>query len=300
MFVEYIPQIEDLLSAFDGIILLLLLQEERCLKKISYVRLVNDKQGMDKIFFNSFFSGLSGLQLPIPKYLFPHPYENSSRLTYYSSLFNSIEVNSSFYKIPQAKTVARWAASVPEHFRFTFKLWQEITHLKGLSFRDEDVALFINRINSVQNKKGCLLVQFPPGLTKDYFLQLDKLLNCINECNNGQWKIAIEFRNKSWYHDTTYDLLKFFKAALVIHDIPKSATPMISHDSDFVYVRFHGPTGNYRNGYAQDFLYEYSSYVKEWIAEGKEVYMYFNNTMGDALKNLMTINNLLQPHRSMA
>ena len=69
-----------------------------------------------------FYSGISGLQLPIPQHLFPPPFENASRLTYYASLFNSIENNSSFYKIPQSATVARWADSVPEHFKFTFKL----------------------------------------------------------------------------------------------------------------------------------------------------------------------------------
>jgi len=62
---------------------------------------------------NHFYSGISGLQLPIPKYLFPDPYKQSSRLTYYASLFNSIEINSSFYKIPLSTTIAKWAASVP-------------------------------------------------------------------------------------------------------------------------------------------------------------------------------------------
>ena len=60
-----------------------------------------------------------------------------------------------------------------------------------------------------------------------------------------------------------------------------------------MYLRFHGPTGNYRESYSEDFLNEYATYISAWIEEGKEVYVYFNNTMGDAFNNLKTINGLL-------
>lgn len=234
------------------------------------------------------------MQLPVPKYLFPPPYEHASRLTYYASLFNSIEFNSSFYKIPQPATVAKWAALVPENFRFTFKLWKEITHNKSLNFNEEDVVAFFNSINSVKEKKGCLLIQFPPGLGKEYTYQLEKLLSCIIESNPKQeWKLAVEFRNKSWYHKDVYDLLNFHKVALVIHDIPKSATPVVNHQSDFIYLRFHGPTGNYRESYSEDFLREYATLIDEWTEEGKTIYAYFNNTMGDAFNNLETLNRLI-------
>lgn len=242
-----------------------------------------------------FYSGLSGLQLPVPKYLFPPPYENASRLTYYASFFNSIEFNSSFYKIPQPATVAKWAASVPEHFRFTFKLWKGITHNKGLNFNEEDVVAFFNSINSVNEKKGCLLIQFPPGIGQEYTIQLKKLFSCITESDLAQgWKVAVEFRNKSWYHEDVYDMLNFYKATVVIQDIPKSATPLLNNKSDFVYIRFHGPTGNYRESYSEDFLKEYATLINEWIEEGKTVYVYFNNTMGDAFNNLETLNRFVQ------
>lgn len=242
-----------------------------------------------------FYSGLSGLQLPIHKYLYPPPFENASRLTFYAYLFNSIEINSSFYRIPQSATVTKWAASVSEKFRFTFKLWKEITHSRDLIFNKEDVSAFFNSINSVNGKKGCLLIQFPPGLGREFNVQLYNLLTCIKEADTTQdWKIAVEFRNTSWYHEHVYELLNYYNAAIVIQDIPKSATPLLNHKSDFMYIRFHGPTGNYRNTYSEDFLNEYATYVNKWIEEGKTVYVYFNNTMGDAFKNLKTLNNLLQ------
>lgn len=242
-------------------------------------------------FRHHFYSGLSGLQLPIPKYLFPPPYENASRLTYYASYFNSIEFNSSFYKIPQPATVAKWTASVSENFRFTFKLWKGITHNKGLNFNEEDVVAFFNSINSVNEKKGCLLIQFPPSIGREYTRQLEKLLSCINESDpTHTWKVAIEFRNRSWYDKDVYDFLDFYKVTIVIQDIPKSATPLLNHQSDFLYLRFHGPTGNYRESYSDDFLKEHAVIINEWIKDGKTIYAYFNNTMGDAFNNLETLN----------
>ena len=242
-----------------------------------------------------FYSGLSGLQVPIPKHLYPAPFENASRLTYYSSLLNSIEINSSFYKIPQLATVTKWEASVSEKFKFTFKLWKGITHNKDLNFSEEDVTVFLKSINGIQDKKGCLLIQFPPSLGRQFMGQLDNLLSCIKEIGTTQnWKIAVEFRNNSWYQQDIYDLLNFYKAAIVIQDIPKSATPFLNHTSDFIYIRFHGSTGNYRESYSEDFLKEYAIYIQEWIENGKTVYIYFNNTMGDAFNNLKTLNSLIQ------
>jgi uncharacterized protein YecE (DUF72 family) len=242
-----------------------------------------------------FYSGLSGLQLDIPKYLFPPPYENASRLTYYASIFNSIEINSSFYKIPRAATVAKWADSVPEHFRFTFKLWKGITHSKGLNFNEADIADFLKSVNSVKEKKGCLLIQFPPSIGKEYLVQLDHLLNCLKATDAIRgWKLAVEFRNKSWYHQDVYDLLHLYKATTVIQDKPKSATPLLPHKSDIIYYRFHGPGGNYRGSYSEEFLQEYSDLIHEWIDEGRMVYVYFNNTMGDAFNNLKSLNDLIQ------
>ena len=240
---------------------------------------------------HNFYGGLSGLALPIPKYLFPESHQNSSRLTYYSTFFNSIEVNSTFYKLPMAATIGKWINQVPEGFKFTFKLWKEITHAKNLDFKEEHVEAFFKVIAAAEHKKGCVLVQFPPSLGKAHVMQLDALLRCIAQNNsNGEWKIAVEFRNKTWYDSHVYDLLAFYKAAMVIQDIPKSVTPQVDHVSDFIYVRFHGPTGNYRESYPEYFLSEYATYIKEWLTEGKTVYAYFNNTMGDAFKNLESLN----------
>ncbi len=243
---------------------------------------------------SKFYSGLSGLVVPVPKYLFPEPHQNSSRLTYYSTFFNSIEVNSTFYKLPMPKTINKWANEVPVVFIFTFKLWKEITHVSNLDFKEADVEAFFNIISNTGNKKGCVLIQLPPSMGKTNIMQLNALLGCISQYNlKREWRIAVEFRNKSWYQSEVYDLLEFHKAALVVQDIPKSVTPRINHASDFMYIRFHGPKGNYRDSYSKQFLSEYATYINEWLQGGKTVFVYFNNTMGDAFKNLETLNNFI-------
>jgi uncharacterized protein YecE (DUF72 family) len=194
-----------------------------------------------------------------------------------------------------ASTMRKWAVDVPDHFKFTFKLFREITHNKQLAFNPEDLTLFMQRINGVGDKKGCLLVQFPPSLGVDHIMQLGELLQQITDVNSDEpWKVAIEFRNRSWYNDEVYELIEQYQFSVVIHDIPASTTPL-SDDlpGTEVYLRFHGPNGGYRGSYTDDFLYEYASYIKDWQAEGKMVYVYFNNTMGSAVQNLMTLNKYL-------
>ncbi|RWY57456.1 DUF72 domain-containing protein [Mucilaginibacter gilvus] len=238
-----------------------------------------------------YYSGTSGLVLPVPNKLsYPPGYQDKSRLAYYGSLFNSIEVNSSFYKVPMAATVRKWAADVPDDFRFTFKLWREITHNKGLVYKPEDVTRFMEVIGQAGEKKGSLLVQFPASITIANRTQMEKLLQDLNRANTAEWDIAVEFRNNTWYRDDIYSMLHGYQMSLVLHDMPKSAPPMLEQDVPFVYLRFHGPGGGYRGSYADEILSEYAGYITEWLEEGKTVYTYFNNTMGDALKNLITLN----------
>lgn len=243
---------------------------------------------------DKYYSGISGLALPVPnKTHYPAEFQNKSRLCYYASLFNSIEINSSFYKIPQAKTVARWAENVPKNFKFTFKLWRDITHVKGLAFNPADVHRFMQAIDTAGSKKGCLLIQLPPSAKANLFPQLMQLVQSVREADPDQtWPIAVEFRHSSWYSETVSEFAAENALSIVVHDKPEAPTPTDFADSDTVYLRFHGPSGNYRGSYTEDILQEYSSYIREWQEDGKTVYVYFNNTMGEAVQNLITLNNL--------
>ena len=241
-----------------------------------------------------FFSGTSGLLTAVPQRDFPPEHSDKSRLAYYALSLNSIEINSSFYKLPRAATVANWTTMVPADFRFTFKLWKEITHQKQLVFNPDAVEKFFEVIGHVGDKKGCVLMQFPPSVKVDLLPQFEQLLIAVTEINKG-WNIAVEFRHPSWYQETVYELLISYKAGLVYHDKTGCATPLIEPTGNFVYQRFHGPGGDYKGSYDDGFLYEYSLYIQEWRQDGKTVFVYFNNTAGDALKNLNLLKRYVDP-----
>lgn len=228
--------------------------------------------------------------LPVPnKLAYPPEFREQPRLVYYASLFNSIEINSSFYKIPQAATLAKWAALVPDNFRFTFKLWRGITHEKGLHFNPDDIRRFMESVNAIGQLKGALLVQFPPSVREGHFLQISHLLHEVRNAA-ADWDVAVEFRHSSLYTDRTDQLLTALQMSLVIHDMPASAPPPEPLEVSFVYLRFHGPGGSYRGSYDDDFLNEQAYNIQEWVTAGKRVYVYFNNTMGAAVTNLQTLN----------
>jgi uncharacterized protein YecE (DUF72 family) len=241
-------------------------------------------------------AGTSGLVLPVPnKQAFPPEFRNRSRLAYYASLFDSLEVNSSFYKVPMPVTFSKWADEVPPGFRFTVKLWQGITHVTDLRFLPVDVNRFLYAADQLGSKKGCLLIQLPPGLKAHRIDQLDRLLEKICVADAGHaWKLAVEFRNRGWYTPAVEKMLERYQAVKVLQDMPASGIAEHSGNqgSDsppFVYLRFHGPNGDYKGGYSDFVLHAWAQKIRGWLQSGKEVYAYFNNTIGDALKDLNTL-----------
>ena len=231
--------------------------------------------------------GTSNIVVPGSKKDFPGAFQSTSRLTYYASLFNSLEINSSFYKVPRPQTFERWSSEVPETFKFTVKLWKQVTHVKLLKFRLQDIDFFMKAANRVDNrKKGCLLIQFPPSITVDYLKKLETLLRRIDKTNpGGAWRKCVEFRHKSWYTAEVYTLLNKYEAALVLHDMPSSKIAVEKAPVVFVNLRFHGIKGDYRGSYSAEHLQQYGRRINRWIKQGKDVYAYFNNTIGDAFNN---------------
>lgn len=235
--------------------------------------------------------GTSNIVLPGPKTTFPEPFKLTTRLTYYASLFNTVELNSPFYKIPKASTVEKWSHEVPDDFEFTVKLWRGITHTA--EWKNEDVDFFMQTINATGNKKGCLLVQFPASIKATYIKQVEKILNRISRWNrNGQWKLAVEFRDSGWYTQNVYDLLDHYHAAVVLHDMPASGTLELNKNASFVYLRFHGEKGDYKGSYSRQLLQQTAQRIQQWKQQGKQVYVYFNNTIGNAFENARTLQEL--------
>lgn len=234
--------------------------------------------------------GTSNVVVPGIKKDYPLEFQAGTRLGYYGSLFNTVELNSTFYKLPLPKTFAKWATEVPDTFKFTVKLWKGITHVKKLAFAKEDIDRFLEAANHLGTKRGCLLVQFPGSITSDYNDHVEQIVERIHDLNEeGNWKVAVEVRHASWYHEVTYEMLNKYKASLVFHDKPGSRTPSLNEATSAIYLRYHGPQGDYRGSYTDEFLQEQAELVQQWLLRGKEVYAYFNNTMGNALQNVQTL-----------
>jgi uncharacterized protein YecE (DUF72 family) len=245
------------------------------------------------------WSGTSNIVLPAPnKQAFPEAFRHRPRLSYYASLFNSVELNTTFYKIPMPATFTRWVTEVPPHFRFAVKLWRGITHVPEMQFNPQDVHRFLNAANQLENTKGCLLIQLPPGLQATASDRLEHLLDTIRRFDpQHAWKLAVEFRHRSWYSTSINSILTRYHAGRVLHDMPASAVAELPGDHPtipFVYLRFHGPAGDYKGGYAATILTAWAERIAAWLSEGKEVYVYFNNTIGDALTDLVRLRTMIE------
>ena len=224
--------------------------------------------------------------MPGNKSTFPPSYQLKSRLHYYGTLFNTIEVNSCFYKTPQRSTYEKWANDVGEDFQFTLKLSKDITHAPDLK---SDIACMDNFLQSAMgagNKKGCILIQFPGKINLEHFTQVEQILEQLRLHDpDHEWRPAVEFRNESWYIRETTELLDEYGATMVLHDFSKAKISNVDTSANFVYMRFHGPTGNYRESYSDYALDEKAEVISEFLRTGKDVYAYFNNTAGNAFEN---------------
>jgi uncharacterized protein YecE (DUF72 family) len=239
-------------------------------------------------------TGTSGIVVPGPKATFPAAYQATSRLTYYATLFNSVEINSTFYRLPQPKTFAAWAAQTGPEFDFTLKLWRDITHTKGLAEDLSGLVRFLEAARELGPKKGCLLLQFPPSTTLRQLPAVRALLRALAAADPAhEWRQAVEFRHPSWYAEETFELLDDHGASLVRHDKGPARNARLNVGADFVYLRFHGPQGNYRESYERDFLRDQAEQIHDYLQAGKDVYAYFNNTMGAAFANAHDLHRLV-------
>jgi len=238
--------------------------------------------------------GTSNVVIPGNKKTFPLEFQGKSRLHYYSHHFNTVEINSSFYKIPLLSTYEKWCREVSDDFQFSLKLSKEVTHQKNLPNNFAIMKKFMKSARGIVGKKrGCLLVQFPGKITFDYFNKVEQILKKLtSEDSASEWKKAVEFRNNSWYVGETWDMLNYFGITAVLHDMPKAKIIESYDAAPFIYLRLHGPAGDYRGDYSNSFLKAIASSIKNWTAHNKDVYVYFNNTLGCAFDNAQFLKSL--------
>ena len=206
---------------------------------------------------------------------------------FYTKSFDTVEINSSFYRMPKPENVKKWYKSSPENFIYAVKANRMITHLKKLRDVERQLADFLQTVSILKEKLGPVLFQLPPSLKKDFSLLKD-FLSLLDKKVFG----VFEFRHKSWYENKCFSLLDDFKAGFCIHDLEGSASPRII-TGNVIYMRFHGTTGRYAGSYSKKILADWA----RWIRKNKKAracFAYFNNDSNAyAVKNAKTLRKLL-------
>lgn len=220
---------------------------------------------------------------------------------YFSKIFQTAEINSTFYAFPSQKVVAGWSRA-PEDFIFTAKVPQDITHKLRLDINqgaDDRMREYLKLMTplKVAHRLGPLLLQLPPSFE---FSQIESLEAFLETLPN-EWEFAVEFRHQSWMQDETFNLLRDHQVAYCIVDEPL-LPPRIEVTAPFAYIRWHGHGKKvwYYYLYKQEELEAWVPKVKEVVKQTpSDVYGYFNNHWhGFAARNCIEMMELLGiPHR---
>lgn len=201
----------------------------------------------------------------------------------YARTFDTVEVNNTFYKLPEPATFAAWRERAPADFLFAIKASRFLTHLKRLREPEEPVTRLFEHARELGPHFGPILYQLPGNFHRDHQRLADFLAilpRTLGEIGGSPTATvlhhAIEFRHPSWYVDETYRLLEDHSMALCLHDKEGSAIfePAIG---PFVYVRFHGPGGRYFGRYDMARLEWWAARIREQRRLGRAVFAYFNN-----------------------
>jgi uncharacterized protein YecE (DUF72 family) len=194
-------------------------------------------------------------------------------LEHYATLFDTVEVNTTFYRLPTVSAVAGWVEQSPPHFLFAVKASRFLTHMKRLTDMGEPVRRFYERIEPLTGspKLGPVLWQLPENFHRND----DRLACALEHLPAGRH--CFEFRHASWFVGEVYELLRSHGVALVIGDDPRRTFQTRELTADFTYLRFHhgGGDGNYSHRQ----LSVWARRIEEWRAE-VDVYAYFNNDWG--------------------
>jgi uncharacterized protein YecE (DUF72 family) len=212
--------------------------------------------------------GTSGWAYPSWKPAFyPEKLAQKKFLNCYASKLNAVEVNYTFRQLVKETTIQKWIAETPEHFRFTIKAHQVITHIKRLKSAEEFLQRFLSTLEGLEraSRLGPLLFQLPPNFKADQVV-LSEFLKCIPR----SVRAAFEFRNDSWFNDATWETLRERNIALCVAETEERNTPDVL-TADYAYYRYRKPT------YTAEERQVMVGRMREHLAAGRDVFAYFKH-----------------------
>jgi len=220
------------------------------------------------------YIGCSGYYYNHWKSLFyPENLAKKKWLAYYAEHFNTVEINNTFYRMPDEKAVKNWYDITPENFVFSVKGYRFITHMKKLTV-DEVFIDFLERFQYtagfLKDKLGPLLWQLPGNFS----MNLGKLEKFCSMLSSG-FQHVFEFRHESWFTQEVYDVLAKYKHGLCIVSAPGEFPEVLKLTSDISYIRFHGKGAWYNHNYSNEDLQLWKNKLEALPA--KKMFAYFNN-----------------------
>jgi len=224
---------------------------------------------------------------------YPKKLPKTGELAHYAKTFNTVEINATFYRLPQETMVQGWYARSPEDFIFAVKGSRFITHVKRLKADRISIKKFFDRAKLLKEKCGPILWQLPPNFKFDP-KRLDSFLKKLPK----KYRHAVEFRHPSWYeNEKSFAILHEHKAAHV--SVSSLRMPMnLTVTTDFVYVRFHGLQGGPYHDYTNAELMPWAKYCRACVAKNIPIYAYFNNDLNTrAPLNAIAFRSLVQKAR---
>jgi uncharacterized protein YecE (DUF72 family) len=216
----------------------------------------------------------------------------------YAAHFDTVELNSSFYRLPSREAAMRWADETPPGFTFAVKVSRYLTHVKRLREIRLHLPVLLDRIAPLADagKLGPLLWQLPPTFRRDD----ERLAAALAEFPD-ELRHAVEFRHESWFEREPLELLRAHGVALVIADRPEVRSFQRRElTAGFVFVRFHHGSRGRRGNYSRGELEEWGRTLRRWSAS-REVFAYFNNDWeGFAPRNALALKAIVGQERSAA
>jgi uncharacterized protein YecE (DUF72 family) len=210
-------------------------------------------------------------------------------LEHYATLFDTVEVNTTFYRLARPEAVARWVAETPPDFVFAAKASRYMTHMKRLTDLQPALERFYAAIEPLRAspKLGPVLWQFPERFQRDE----DRLANALAILPPGRH--AFEFRHRSWFTDDVFALLRAYGAALAYGDHPERPWQPLELTTDWTFIRFHYGRRGRRGNYSETELREWAETLSALRADA-ELFAYFNNDWeGFAVQNALRLRELL-------
>ena len=195
---------------------------------------------------------------------YPEKLKNDEMLAFYGSQLPTVEINNTFYRMPKVEVLDKWAASVPDDFRFVLKASRRITHQQRLVDSEDSVNYLVETASTLGAKLGPMLFQLPPFLKKNV-----EVLKAFLDILPPGLKAAFEFRNDTWWDDEVYAALREGGASLCLADTGEERDPPMVATADWGYLRLRRPD------YDRDQLKHWVGQIEElgW----KEAFVFFKH-----------------------